>query len=104
MSATVDDFTVPRPLCQGTVVLQADGLVKSKPGRQTETLVSILREVRPGIDVEMPFGELSYARVKVQFQDEASVRELIKTMGTLRGKHVKLREVPGTRLYDSPRE
>jgi len=103
-SATADDFTVPAPLCRGTVVLQADGLVKSKPGRQTETLVSLLCEVRPGLDVEMPLDELSYARVKVRFQDEASVRELIKSLGKCRGKHVKVREVQGTRLYDSPRD
>merc|ERR1719401_2095977 len=101
-SATNDDAALPPQVCHGSVVLQASGLVKSKPGMQTETLVSLVREMRPALNVEMPSDALGYARIKVQLQDEGSVRELIKDLGRARGKHVNVREVPGTRRYDSP--
>lgn len=94
-------FTQREDLPRGSVVLVVDRLVKFG-----ERLVDLIRERHPRLGVEdPPQGRRSDASVRVPLGHEATVREAIKALGRERGKRsINIKAVPGTLVFDSPRE
>lgn len=86
---------------RGHVVLEASGLIKpSAP----QTLAALLRSWSPELEIEEYQGKRGYARVRVTARHEALACQIIKVIGRERRKHVKIKEVPATREYDSASE
>lgn len=91
----------PRPV--GSVVLEVRNLIKPRR-RQVDTLVSLLRLRFPDLPVEAVSGERSFARIRVSFEHEAVAVASIKAIAKESSKNIDVREVPGTRLFNSPRD
>jgi len=98
-----DAFPCAGPRASGHVVLEADRIIGARGG-QNETLVALLRTELPSVMLEEYPGDRSYARVKVRLQDEAVVREAIKIIARSRRRRANVKDVPGTRVFDSPRD
>lgn len=89
----------PRP--QGYVILEADKIVSTRPGRD-ETLYKLIKEKCPNLGVVQPEGDRHYARVRMPLADEAVVRAVIKSLAKERGKRSNVKVIE--RVYDSPRD
>lgn len=94
-------FAQPRQI--GSVVLEVRNLIKPRR-RQVDTLASLLRLRFPMLPVEEVSGERSFARVRVTFENEAAAVASIKAIAREASKQIDVREVPGTRVFDSPRD
>merc|ERR1712066_467076 len=100
---TVVGASDPPPQPIGSVVLEVRNLIKPRR-RQIDTLVGLLRLRFPTLLVQEVTGERWYARVRVAFAHEAEAVKSIKAIAREAGKQIDVREVPGTRLVDSPRD
>jgi hypothetical protein len=85
---------------RGHVVLEVRNLVK--PGR--DTIFSVLNARAPNLQIEQHEGTRSYACVRVSLEHESLVRAMIQAIGQERARNASVHEVPGTRVYSSPRE
>lgn len=89
-----------RSLC--LVVLEARNLVNSKK----DTLVDLLKDMSPDLDVQPVVGPRAFARVRVNESDVPLIKRMIKAIAERMGKNVRAVdcfEVDGLRLYESPR-
>lgn len=98
-----DAFPSSQPRPAGSVVLEVRNLIKPRR-RQVDTLVSLLQLRFPALPVEPVSGERSFARIRVSCEHEAVAVASIKAIAKESGKQIDVREVPGTRLFDSPRD
>lgn len=98
-----DAFPSTAPRAVGSVVLEVRNLIKPRR-RQVDTLVSLLRLRFPTLPVEEVSGERSFARIRVSLDTEAVAVAAIKLIAQESGKKIDVREVPGTRVFNSPRE
>lgn len=96
-------LTAPEPHPTGSVVLEVRNLIKPRR-RQVDSLISLLRLRFPALPVEEVRGERSFARVRVTCEHEAAAMVSIKAIAKEAGKKIDIHEVPGTRLFDSPRD
>jgi len=87
----------------GSVELETSGLVNPRR-HQNDWLVSQILARSPHLSVEACQDERYYARVRVTLRHEAAARAIIKAIAREFRKNVSIREVPGTRLFESPRE
>jgi len=87
----------PRNVC--FVVLEARNLIKPQ---RSETLFSMLRDF--DLRIYEVTGERSYARVRVDTQDTALIKNVIKGEAKKRGRKVEIREVEDQCQFESPRD
>lgn len=95
-------FGCDNDIVSGSVVLMVDRLVGFR-----ERLVDIIRQKFPNLQVHDPPVNVKrpYACVRVPLKNEATLREGIKEIGRERGtRGVSIKVVPGTLLFDSPRD
>lgn len=90
-----------RPI--GDVVLEVSNFINTRAGAE-ENITSIVLARCPNLQVQAYAGDRSYARLRVALEDEAATRNVIKAIAKEQGKKISIREVRGTRRFNSPRD
>lgn len=88
-----------RPL--GWVVLEATNIIAAQAGR-TDSLLGLLSAALPETATQSVDGRRSYARVKINMEDEENVKDTIKRIARARGVRTTVKTIE--RVFESPRD